>query len=140
MSKYIYIALAVLIGLMALEITFLKGDIKVLHKENAKLHENEGTYKTQINELAGTIATKDKDIDLCNKRTEDLRKQADDRAVQAEKARQEARKAAQENRDLADRLLGFQRKPGQNSCDAANDLFNSYLEERQNRAKKTNPN
>src|SRR4051812_10519021 len=119
MWKYVLGAMLIVIVLMGIE-------IKGLRSENEKLHENEGTYKAQINELAGTISVKDKDLDLCNRRTEELRKQADDRATQAEKARQEARKAAQENKELADKILKFQRKPGQTSCDAANDLFNSY--------------
>lgn len=131
--KYLYVAIAMLIALMGLEIILLK-------KENSNLLKDTGAFKAQIAELSGTIVIKDKDLDLCNKRTEELRKQADDRAAQAEKARQDARKVAQENRELADRLLSFTRKPGQTSCDAANELFNSYLDERQNRAKKVNPN
>jgi hypothetical protein len=124
-TRYIAIAALVLIAL-------LSGALFMLKKENGKLHEAEGTYKAQIKELASTIAIKDKDIALCNSRTEALKAESDKRSAYAEKARAEARKAGEMNRVLADKLLAFKRKEGENSCTASERLFNEYLDQRAN--------
>lgn len=121
--QYVYIAVAIIIGLMGLQIVLLK-------KENNKLHENEGTYKAQMQELAGALVYKDHVIGLCNIRTRELKEEADKKATAVEKARNEAKEAAKKNRELADELLKFKRKDGETSCSAAERLINEYLEKR----------
>jgi len=121
MIKYLYIAVAILISLMGMEIFLLK-------KENTKLHENEGMYKAELRELAGTIQQKDKDIELCNKRTEQLKLEGDKRAADAEKAKDQARKAGEKNRQLADQILSFQKKENEDTCQAAKRLFDEYID------------
>lgn len=123
MMNYIYTGVLVFILSLMSALWYFK-------KENDKLLKNEGIYKAQISELAGTLQSKDKTIDLCSERTKQMVEEAARRAKDAEKARSEAREASKKNRELADQLLSFKPKEGENSCDASERLFNEYLEKR----------
>lgn len=121
MTKYITIAVIVIFAFMASQIYLLK-------KENRQLLINQGTLTAQVHELAETIKIKDKDIESANKSIDDLKAESDARSAAAEKARQDARKAGEQNRLLADELLKFKRKDGENACSAADRLFNEYID------------
>lgn len=123
MIKYILIAAGIIVLLLGLQ-------VKLLTDKNAKLLQNEGIYKAQMQELAGALVYKDHVIGLCNERTRELREEADKKAKAVEKARSEAREAAKKNRELADELLKFKRKDGETACSAAERLFNEYLDKR----------
>lgn len=122
-NKYLLIAVAVVVLLLGLQ-------VKLLTDKNAKLLQNEGIYKAQMQELAGALVYKDHVIGLCNELTRKLKEEADKKAKAVEKARSEAREAAKKNRELADELLKFKRKDGETSCSAAERLLNEYLEKR----------
>lgn len=123
--NYVIAALVVIAGLFGFQNYMLK-------KENTVLHQNEGTYKAQIQELAGTIQQKDKDIEFCNNRTKQLKAESDKRAADAEKARKEAFIKGEENRQLADKLLTMKRTD-ENVCKQAMDLYNEYNKIRKDR-------
>lgn len=120
-TKYIYIAIVIILASMA-------GEIYLLKKDNRQLLVNEGTLTAQVHELSETIKVKDKDIEAVNKSIDDLKIESDARSAAAEKARQDARKAGEQNRVLADELLKFKRRDGENACSAADRLFNEYIE------------
>lgn len=117
---------------MLIVIALMGIEIKGLRDDNKKLLTNEGTYKAQIQELAGHLEVKDKTIALCDARTKELRDQADKRAKDVERARSEARKAAEENFRLIDEILAL--KPtDENLCKQAEDVYIRYSKIRRDR-------
>lgn len=120
-----------LIGLVVLiTIVGLMGwRVKYLENENSDLHTQIGVYKTQLNTLAETIKSKDRDIDLQNKTVEDLKKEAETRAKDAKEALIEAsKKAAVTERKAADILASVPKTS--DLCKETDSLLNSYIKDR----------
>jgi hypothetical protein len=120
----------VLVGMVVVIISMASW-ANMLRIENNRFRLNEGIYKTQLQELGSTIESKDRDLDMCSKRTLELKAESDKRAEAAKKAQEEAKKKGVENLKLADKLLSMNRPSGVTVCDNAERIINEYITNRQ---------